>query len=131
MTDLIGPCATEDSTNCYWNAPTMGNRQGDSFIDIEGTVTYIEGCQPGEGLPAVDIAADGTPWAYCELALGNDTIPEHTTTATVPEPTITELPATGLNLAIDPAPIIYAGLTILILGIILRLRVIAIRKDKK
>lgn len=28
----LPPCATEDSTACYWNAETMGNGRGDSFI---------------------------------------------------------------------------------------------------
>jgi hypothetical protein len=28
----LPPCATEDSTNCYWSAETMGNGQGKSFV---------------------------------------------------------------------------------------------------
>ena len=32
----LPPCATEDSANCYWNARTMGNGQGRSFIDLGG-----------------------------------------------------------------------------------------------
>jgi len=28
----LPPCATEDSTNCYWDADTRGNGQGLSFI---------------------------------------------------------------------------------------------------
>ena len=36
----IPPCATEDSDNCYWNAETMGNGKGQSFIVINGKVTY-------------------------------------------------------------------------------------------
>jgi hypothetical protein len=27
----LPPCAAEDSTNCYWDARTMGNGQGDSY----------------------------------------------------------------------------------------------------
>ncbi len=65
------PCAYEDSENCYWNAPTMGDGNGDSFINVNGSLTYIEGCALGQGLPAVDQAEDGTYWAYCEPALGN------------------------------------------------------------
>lgn len=34
-------CATEDSTNCFWNADTMGNGTGNSFIDINGTAYYV------------------------------------------------------------------------------------------
>ena len=26
------PCATEDSTNCYWNSSERGNGEGTSFI---------------------------------------------------------------------------------------------------
>ena len=37
----IPECATEDSTNCYWNAATMGNGTGNSFIDINGTAYYV------------------------------------------------------------------------------------------
>lgn len=36
---LLGfpPCATEDSLNCVWDASTMGNGTGSSFVDIGGT----------------------------------------------------------------------------------------------
>lgn len=36
-------CATEDSTNCYWDATTQGNGQGRSFVDINGTAYYFGG----------------------------------------------------------------------------------------
>ena len=29
------PCVTEDSTNCYWDAQSMGNGVGNSFIALE------------------------------------------------------------------------------------------------
>lgn len=32
----IQPCQYEDSSNCYWDAKTMGNGQGRSFVDIGG-----------------------------------------------------------------------------------------------
>lgn len=36
------PCAAEDSLACYWDASTMGNGLGRSFlIDDAGNVTYI------------------------------------------------------------------------------------------
>lgn len=35
------PCATEDSTNCYWDANVQGNGQGNSFIDVNGTAYYV------------------------------------------------------------------------------------------
>lgn len=33
-------CATEDSTNCYWDATLHGNGEGRSFIDIDGTLYF-------------------------------------------------------------------------------------------
>lgn len=35
-TALATPCASEDSANCYWDAATMGNGVGDSFVTVEG-----------------------------------------------------------------------------------------------
>ena len=32
----LPPCATEDSTNCHWDAQTRGNGQGVSFVDLGG-----------------------------------------------------------------------------------------------
>lgn len=41
FTPSLPPCATEDSVSCFWDATTMGNGQGSSFVvDSEGTVTY-------------------------------------------------------------------------------------------
>lgn len=45
LTELWGtavttPCATEDSSTCYWDALTMGNGEGDSFVDVEGALYY-------------------------------------------------------------------------------------------
>lgn len=34
-------CETEDSQNCYWDASTRGNGQGQSFIDLNGTAYYL------------------------------------------------------------------------------------------
>lgn len=33
------PCEQEDSSACYWNAQTMGNGQGHSFIAVTDTFT--------------------------------------------------------------------------------------------
>ena len=32
---LLPPCATEDSTLCYWDADTMGNGEGHSYIALD------------------------------------------------------------------------------------------------
>lgn len=39
---VLGPCHSEDSTNCVWIASESGNDIGTSFIDIDGTVYYSE-----------------------------------------------------------------------------------------
>lgn len=33
-------CEFEDSHNCRWNAQTMGNGEGRSFIDVAGITFY-------------------------------------------------------------------------------------------
>lgn len=37
----VPPCATEDSTDCYWNAAARGNGDGSSFIDVAGHRIYL------------------------------------------------------------------------------------------
>ena len=39
---ILGPCPTEDSANCYWDATVSGNGQGTSFVDIDGVAYYPE-----------------------------------------------------------------------------------------
>lgn len=36
------PCITEDSENCYWDATTMGNGVGTSFVNIDGEWFTVE-----------------------------------------------------------------------------------------
>lgn len=38
---ILPPCATEDSSTCYWDASTHGNGTGSSFIDVGGDVYYL------------------------------------------------------------------------------------------
>lgn len=33
-------CIDEDSDNCYWDAATMGNGKGDSFVTLHGKTYY-------------------------------------------------------------------------------------------
>lgn len=39
---LSTPCATEDATNCLWDADTLGAPGGRSFVDIRGTAYYLD-----------------------------------------------------------------------------------------
>jgi hypothetical protein len=38
----LPPCPTEDSDDCYWDAATMGNGSGRSFMVESGVVTYLD-----------------------------------------------------------------------------------------
>lgn len=38
----VQACATEDSTNCFWDATQHGNKQGRSFIDLFGYTIYAD-----------------------------------------------------------------------------------------
>jgi len=38
LLSILPPCATEDSSNCAWNAADRGNGYGRSFIDIGGAL---------------------------------------------------------------------------------------------
>jgi hypothetical protein len=35
-------CEEEDSRNCYWNAATMGNGMGRSFVDVNGVTIFVD-----------------------------------------------------------------------------------------
>jgi hypothetical protein len=39
-TNPLPGCATEDSTNCYWDSSQHGNGSGLSFVDINGIAYY-------------------------------------------------------------------------------------------
>lgn len=41
---VLVPCPVEDAViDCYWDAATMGNGQGTSFVVIDGVVYRAEG----------------------------------------------------------------------------------------
>jgi hypothetical protein len=96
----VPACLQEDGSGqdlCYWDAQTMGNGQGMSFIVMDGKFYYLEGsglntriegdpfalwpkapvaeydpgvlmCGTGAA-PAEDTDPNGNHWAYCEPAL--------------------------------------------------------------
>lgn len=37
----LNPCLYEDGDNCWWDASTMGNGIGDSFVVIKGNKIYL------------------------------------------------------------------------------------------
>ena len=41
-TSDLPACEFEDSTNCVWNADSQGNGQGRSFINLNGTIHYLD-----------------------------------------------------------------------------------------
>lgn len=41
-TITLVPCSEEDSHDCYWDASTMGNGTGTSFVDIDGVLYFAE-----------------------------------------------------------------------------------------
>ena len=41
-TFTLGPCAQEDSDNCYWDAALFGNHEGTSFVTLNGVTYYPE-----------------------------------------------------------------------------------------
>lgn len=42
FTRSIPQCEVEDSQNCFWDAGTSGNGEGESFLDIDGKAYYID-----------------------------------------------------------------------------------------
>ena len=37
----LNPCLYEDGDNCWWDASTMGNGIGDSFVVIKGNKIWL------------------------------------------------------------------------------------------
>lgn len=38
---ILPPCASEDSNQCYWDAPNRGNGKGRSFYRLDGRTIYF------------------------------------------------------------------------------------------
>lgn len=43
---VLPPCASEDMSNCAWDAVASGNGQGTSFIDMGGTTWTPDASAP-------------------------------------------------------------------------------------
>ena len=37
---VLPPCSAEDQHNCYFDASTIGNGVGHSYVDLNGTLIY-------------------------------------------------------------------------------------------
>lgn len=49
-TITLTPCLYEDGpAPCYWDASTMGNGVGQSFVLLEDETLYVEPCLPSQG----------------------------------------------------------------------------------
>lgn len=75
----LPPCAVEDADNCYWDAATMGNGTGRSFVTLHGVTYYAD--EPAPERRTVDLNGTAYPYVdgldailYCEqpLAVGID-----------------------------------------------------------
>lgn len=42
----LDACPEEDSRNCLWDAATVGNQIGMSFVDVNGRALYLEARNP-------------------------------------------------------------------------------------
>lgn len=61
--EVLPPCATEDSANCYWDADTQGDGTGTDFVDLDGTAYYPE--EPE--VPAEEPPAEPSPIPEAEV----------------------------------------------------------------
>lgn len=64
VAQALPPCAEEDSTDCFWDAQTMGNGQGRSFENVGGEIRYTDS-DSSTDLPLIRedgwiLAEDGT-----------------------------------------------------------------------
>jgi len=59
----IPACATEDSEDCYWDAATMGDGEGNSFVRWHGTTYHLT-----DNLTAADFPQDMASIPTCHVA---------------------------------------------------------------
>lgn len=96
-------CEYEDSTNCIWNAQEQGNGIGESFVNIEGEVFYIETAPlEAKELPVLE----EVPEVVVEVPVIVDPVPE-------------ELASTGTG---DVVVGLLLGLALLTAGVVLFIR---------
>lgn len=126
-------CEYEDSTNCIWDAENQGNGEGQSFIDIDGSVYYTDDptvyedvwVDEGESFPYQYVIAqvDGEDYmvitwegeaTYTEVATV-EAVELVETTAQPVEPMVEELAETGTAEVVTGA---LLGIALVITGVV-------------
>ena len=100
MSENLVACEFEDSTNCIWNAQEQGNGIGQSFVDIDGEIFYIE-----TALMELPVLEE-VPEVVVEVPVIVDHVPE-------------ELAITGTG---DVVAGVLVGLALLAAGVVLFIR---------
>jgi len=98
----LAPCPTEDSTNCFWDAPNVGNGLGTGFVDINGVLfPLVNEPEWNVSVTAVHYNCDDFTLNECQpyADYANNTIAEVAQPTPAPTPPAQELAATGF----DPA----------------------------
>ena len=72
MSENLVACEFEDSMNCVWNAQEQGNGIGESFVNIEGEIFYIETTLP---------VLEEVPEVVVEVPVIVDPVPEELSVA--------------------------------------------------
>lgn len=55
---ILGPCATEDSSMCFWDATAQGNGEGISYFSDDSSTTYMS-VPEGQHVTSVVVSKDG------------------------------------------------------------------------
>lgn len=101
----LPPCESEDSINCYWDAQTMGNGQGSSFVNIDGQITYTtpageHTCAQGAILSGerqciFPVSQESSAWAVWDSSGASSLLPDYATTVTYLQSNTTGFPLTA------------------------------------
>lgn len=59
MSTELPPCNQEDSTNCWWDATTMGNGLGNSFVSVNDENVFVT-VDSNHFIQSVTLSDDGT-----------------------------------------------------------------------
>jgi hypothetical protein len=118
--EVLGACATEDSTGCFWDATVHGTGFGQSFFEYDGVTVSV---YVPKGFFIESVQVDGehffeagyTHGAGYGVTFGQADEPAPTPAPTVvstatPGPSVGSLPATGLDMTL---PVLLVGFAVL------------------